>query len=110
MDNTKSSGHPHQLSTDKENITKQFKNELNVGFKTGSNFYVNKGNKNFRSMTSLLNKPSIPRKYSINKSRYVCANSNHSSNYVSKFMNDESKTRKNIFQQVSNQSRIRETS
>lgn len=59
--------------------------------KTSNQF--GKAEKNYRSMTSLMNRPSLPRKYSVNKSKYayVC---NNSSSFASKCSNEPQKEQK----------------
>lgn len=112
MDNTKHNLSHHENSTDKENMAKPNKFSYNWVAKNlaAGAGVVPKQNKNFRSMTSLMNKPSGPRKFSLTKQNRYAFGEGDSASFMSKQDSQEPTARSNIFQQIHNLSRGREVS
>jgi len=105
MDEGKHNNSHYEVMKPKENLI--HKGMYNWVVKPVTSNSENKVNKNYRSMTSLINRPGTTRNFSSQRSRYSQkpSNPNDSSSFVSKHEIQPSNIRKNVFQQIQNLTR-----
>jgi hypothetical protein len=73
----------HETEIFKESSSALEKQGHHFVLKHTPNYGIQKGSNNYRSMTSLMNKPTVPRKFSLQKERFI-TNTNENTSFAIK--------------------------